>query len=123
MQIVRLFSAPDGETHFEEVEIELILSDYTPQAPQLSLSKPLTANEFAFMRAPAGWTSDWHVSKARNLFFVIAGEWQVRASDGESRTFGAGSVLLVEDTKGKGHWSRVISEIDSLAAMVQLPGL
>jgi quercetin dioxygenase-like cupin family protein len=72
------------------------------------------------MQAPAGWSSDWHPSSARNLFFVLSGEWQVTASDGESRRFGVGSVLLVEDTTGKGHSSRVVSETDSLAAMVHL---
>jgi hypothetical protein len=44
----------------------------------------------------------------------------VTASDGETRRFSAGSVLRVEDTIGKGHSSRVVSEMDSLAAMVQL---
>ena len=72
------------------------------------------------MKAPAGWSSDWHPSSARNLFFVLSGEWEVTASDGESRRFGVGSVLLVEDTTGKGHSSRVTSETDSLAAMVQV---
>jgi uncharacterized cupin superfamily protein len=72
------------------------------------------------MQAPAGWSSDWHPSSARNLFFVLNGEWQVTASDGESRRFGVGSVLLVEDTTGKGHSSRVVSETDSLAVMVHL---
>jgi quercetin dioxygenase-like cupin family protein len=54
------------------------------------------------MNAPAGWSSDWHPSSARDIFFVLTGEWEVTASDGESRRFGAGSVLLVEDTSGKG---------------------
>jgi hypothetical protein len=31
-----------------------------------------------------------------------------------------GDTLLVEDTSGKGHASRVTSDVDSLAAMVQL---
>jgi len=72
------------------------------------------------MKAPAGWSSDWHPSSARNLFFVLSGEWQVMASDGESRRFAVGSVLLVEDTEGKGHSSSVVSETDSLAAMVKM---
>jgi uncharacterized cupin superfamily protein len=76
--------------------------------------------QFGFMRAPAGWSSEWHPSKARNIFLVISGEWEVTASDGESRRFPAGSVLLVEDTTGKGHTSRVVSDVDSLAAMVAL---
>jgi len=120
MQIVRLHSDANGDSHFEDAEIELDLTDYAPPAPPLYLSPATPANAFAFMKAPAGWSSDWHPSSARNLFFVLSGEWQVTASDGESRRFGVGSVLLVEDTTGKGHSSSVVSETDSLAAMVQL---
>jgi quercetin dioxygenase-like cupin family protein len=120
MRIVRLYSDEDGESHFENVEIELDLTDYAPPAPPLYLSTTTPANQFSFMKAPAGWSSDWHASSARNLFFVLSGEWEVTASDGQSRSFGVGSILLVEDTIGKGHSSRVIGESDSLAAMVQL---
>ncbi|HEU5238914.1 MAG TPA: hypothetical protein VFU37_17420 [Pyrinomonadaceae bacterium] len=120
MKIVRLYNDADGESHFEDFEIELELIDYAPPAPPLFLSSTTAANEFAFMQAPAGWTSDWHPSSARNIFFVLTGEWEVTSSDRETRTFGLGSVLLVEDTMGKGHSSRVVSETDSLAAMVQL---
>jgi len=120
MQIVRLHSDEDGESHFQDTEIELDLTDYAPPAPPLNVSPSMPANGFAFMEAPAGWSSDWHPSSARNLFFVLSGEWQVTASDGESRRLGVGSVLLVEDTTGKGHSSCVVSETDSLAAMVQL---
>ena len=73
------------------------------------------------MNGPAGWTSDWHPTSARSIFFVLSGDSEVTAGDGETRRFPAGSVLLVEDTTGKGHSSRVASKNDSLAAMVQLP--
>jgi quercetin dioxygenase-like cupin family protein len=72
------------------------------------------------MRAPAGWSSDWHPSSGPNVFFVLTGEWEVTASDGETRRFAAGSVLLAADTIGKGHASRVLGDADSLAVMVQL---
>ena len=120
MTYTRLYETDGGESHFEDVEIHLVSSDYAPGAPPLFLSTTTPAAEFGFMRAPAGWASDWHPSSGRNLFFVLSGEWEVTASDGEGRRFGVGSVLLVEDTTGKGHSSRVISESDSLAAMVQL---
>ncbi|HJZ80362.1 MAG TPA: hypothetical protein VKD91_08450 [Pyrinomonadaceae bacterium] len=120
MEIVRLYADQNGESHFEELEIKLDLTDYVPPAAPLYLSEPGAANECRFMKAPAGWTSDWHPSTGRNMFFVLTGEWEVTASDGESRRFAVGSVLLVEDTKGKGHSSRVVSQTDSLAAMVQL---
>ena len=116
----RLYADEHGESHFEDIEIDLTLTEYVPPAPPLSLSSFTPATQFGFMNAPAGWSSDWHPTSARNIFFVLTGEWEVTASDGESRRFAAGSVLLVEDTEGKGHSSRVVSEEDSLAAMVQL---
>ena len=119
----RLYADESGESHFEDIEMDLTLTDYAPPAPPLSLSAFSPASQVGFMNAPAGWASDWHPSSARNLFFVISGEWEVTASDGESRRFGPGTVLLVEDTDSKGHSSRVVSEADSLAAMVQLDGV
>jgi hypothetical protein len=114
----RLYSDDEGESHFEDVEIDLTSTDYAPPAPPLNLSAFTPATQFCFMNAPAGWSSDWHPSSGRNVFFVLTGEWEVTASDGETRRFPAGSVLLVEDTTGKGHASRVVS--DSLSAMVKL---
>ncbi len=119
----RLYADEFGESHFEDIEMDLTMTDYAPPAPPLSLSAFLPASQVGFMNALAGWSSDWHPSPARNLFFVISGEWEVTASDGESRRFGPGTVLLVEDTDGEGHSSRVVSEADSLAAMVQLDGV
>jgi hypothetical protein len=117
---VRLYSDASGESHFEDVELDLASTDYTPSAPPLFLSDIKATTQFRFMQTPSGWTSDWHTSSARTMFFVLAGEWEVTASDGESRTFSAGSALLVEDMTGKGHASRVTSEEGSLAAMVEL---
>ena len=119
----RLYADEFGESHFEDIEMALTLTDYAPPAPPLSLSAFLSASQVRFMNAPGGWASDWHPSSARNLFFVISGEWEVTASDGETRRLGIGSVLLVEDTHGRGHSSRVVSKADSLAAIVQLDGV
>jgi quercetin dioxygenase-like cupin family protein len=118
--LIRIYSSPDGESHFEDTNEELDLVDLIPSAPQLYLSKSAPAAEFSFFGAPAGWQSDWHPSASRNLFFVISGEWEVTASDGEARRFKVGDVLLVEDTEGKGHRSRVTSSEDSLSILVRL---
>ena len=117
---VRLYSDASGESHFADVEEELNLRDFAPPEAPLYLSQFFAASETAFFGAAAGWIGDWHVSPSRNLFVVLTGAWEVTASDGETRRFASGSVLLVEDTTGKGHASRVVSTEDSLAVLVRL---
>lgn len=119
MKMTRLYATNDGESHFADDEVEFSLTDYAPPAPPLDLSGFQPATQIGFMRAPAGWSSDWHPSSARNLFVVLSGEWDVTASDGETRRFGVGSVLLVEDMSGKGHTSRVVGGVNSVAVIVE----
>jgi EutQ-like cupin domain len=120
MSYTRLYASEDGQSHFEQVEFDLSLTEYAPPAPPLELSTMIAATECGLMKAPAGWQSDWHTSTARNLFVVLSGEWEVTASDGECRRFSTGDVLLVEDTTGKGHSSRVLSEAESVALLIRL---
>lgn len=118
--ITRLYSDSSGESHFDDVEIDLAPVDYTASAPPLNLSDITRAANVRFMEAPAGWSSDWHNSSARTLFIVLSGEWEVVVSDGESRRFAIGSAILLENTSGRGHSSRITSVDGSLAAMIQL---
>ena len=118
---VRLFSDSAGESHFENVKVELAPTEFAPGIPNLFTSAPLDSTKTSLFGAPAGWSASWHPSSGRHLFAVLTGTWEVIASDGEARTFTKGDVLLVEDTTGKGHASRVISEEDSLALLVELP--
>jgi hypothetical protein len=120
IKYTRLYAGADGESHFAEIEDELKLVDFAPPGAPLNLSSFIPASQVAFFGAAAGWQGDWHPSPARNLFVVISGEWEVRTSDGGSRLFGPGSIVLVEDTTGKGHASQVIGNSDSLAVLVQL---
>src|SRR6266567_1196129 len=117
---VRLYADSGGQSHFLDLERELSLVDFAPSAPQLFISPIYPATQVSFFGAPAGWNSDWHPSSGRNLFCVISGEWEISASDGEVRRFSQGDVMLVEDTIGKGHTSRVISDVDSLALLIAL---
>ena len=120
MKMTRLYATEDGESHFADTELEFSLTEHVEGAPAVGLSESLGSTEFRFMKAPTGWASDWHPTSARNFFVVLSGEWEVTASDGETRGFSAGSLLLVEDTSGAGHTSRVVSEVESIALMVQL---
>jgi len=49
---------------------------------------------------------DWHNPPRRELVIWLAGEVEFETSDGDIRRVGAGRIILVEDTTGKGHISR-----------------
>jgi len=116
----RLYADAEGESHFEDLQADLNPIEFVSSAPPLYLSHSSPASQFSFFGAPGGWQSEWHPSSSRNLFMVVSGEWEVTASDGETRRFAVGSVLLVDDTTGKGHKSQVISTEDSLSVLVLL---
>ena len=120
MKYTQVYADENGESHFEDVEVEFSPVDFAPPAPPLDLSAFAPATQYGFLRAPAGWLGDWHPAPRRQIIFYLAGEIEAEVSDGEVRRFGPGSVTLVEDTTGKGHKSRVVGTTDVLSAVVQL---
>ncbi len=56
----------------------------------------------------------------RQHFCTVHGEYEVTASDGTTRRFPAGSLLLLEDTTSKGHATRITSGDDALVVAVAL---
>ena len=121
IKYVRLHAGPDGESHFEDVEIGLRLGDFAPPAPPLWLSAFLPAERVRFLSASPGWYGDWHPAPRRQFLVYIAGDAEGEASDGEVRRFGPGSIVLLEDTTGKGHRSRLVGATDVINVVVQLP--
>lgn len=121
MRYVRIYADQSGESHFEDIDIELTLSDFAPPAPPINISAFTEATQFGFLSAPAGWYGDWHPAPCRQIMLYLSGEIEAEVSDGEIRRFGPGSITLVEDTSGKGHISHVVSNHDALLAVIQLP--
>jgi hypothetical protein len=52
---------------------------------------------------------------------TVPGEYEVTTSKGDVRRFPRGSVLLVEDTTGKGHSTKIVSDEDGVGFCVALP--
>jgi quercetin dioxygenase-like cupin family protein len=121
MQYVRAYADAAGESHFEDVVVSLALVDFAPPAPPLSLSPLSPAARYGFLAIQPGWSGDWHPAPQRQLIFYLAGEVEFEVSGGEVRRFGPGSVVLLEDTTGKGHRTRNAGTGDVAMAVVQLP--
>ncbi|QBD75499.1 hypothetical protein EPA93_05565 [Ktedonosporobacter rubrisoli] len=120
MKYTRIYADKNGDSHFEDVEVEMSLVDFAPPAPPLDLSPAMPSTNVAFLGSPAGWDSEPHPAPRRLLLIYLTGEAEITVSDGEARRFGPGSVVLAEDTSGKGHASRAVGDGNVLTAVVQL---
>lgn len=116
----RVYSDSKGESHFANEEVLFKLADFAPPAPPVSVSDAINAEAVVFISSPSGWFGNWHPAPRRQFLFVISGELEVEVSDGEKCRFGSGSIILVEDTKGKGHISRLVSKERGYAIAVPL---
>lgn len=122
MYYVRMFADQRGETHFQDVSVELRPADFAPPAPLMAVSRFMPASGLGFLSAPPGWRGDWHPAPRRQFMVVLAGQVEAEVSDGEVRRFGPGDVVLVEDTEGRGHRSWVVGEDDVVFSVAQLAG-
>jgi hypothetical protein len=104
MLITRIFTGDDGQSHFEELDLELAISE----AGAMSTKIPI---ESMFFRdttdaGPEVW--DFHVAPRRQFAIHVVGRTEIEVGGGEKRTFGPGDVLLADDQTGQGHISREV---------------
>jgi hypothetical protein len=118
---LRIWADEDGESHLEEVELPFEESDFLPSAPSMLLTAQQKASGYFIARAPAGLDLDWHPSPVRELAVYLTGQGEVEASDGTVRPLEPGTILLAEDTSGKGHKTRVTGTDEVLVVIVTLP--
>ncbi len=79
---------------------------FIESGPSGRLSARLPATGIIFRQVPPDYDLDWHPAPRRQYIINLDAGVQITASDGDSRRIGAGEVLLVEDTYGKGHLSK-----------------
>src|SRR5262249_19979491 len=106
MRIHNLYTDKNGESHFRDIEIE-----WAEERRGSKLSKRLPATGIIFRETVAEYDLDWHPAPRRQYIVNLDAGVRITASDGESRVIGAGEVILVEDTTGKGHLSKGLGEM------------
>jgi len=121
MNYTRIYCNADGESHFGDVSVNIAPVDFAPPALPLNMATPLEAERMILCVIPAAWIGDWHPTPRRQFYIQLSGELEVTVSDGEVRRFSAGSLVLLEDTTGKGHLTRVVGSTKVEAVFVQLP--
>jgi hypothetical protein len=103
MRIHNLYADAKGESHWRDIEVE-----WVEETRGGKLSKRLPATGIIFRQVPPSYDLDWHPAPRRQYIINLDAGVQITASDGEARVIGAGEVVLVEDTHGKGHLSKAV---------------
>jgi hypothetical protein len=114
MQVTRIYTGSDNRSHFEEIAIPLMPSDYG------RMSALVSTGGVIFRETPKDGTLDFHPAPRRQLVVTLSGVGEVECGDGARRRFGAGDILLAEDTTGQGHITREI-EGPRLGIFILLP--
>lgn len=118
---LRIFSDESGCSHFERKSIALAARNYAPPAPSLNTSTPQLADQTVFLELPVGWYGDWHPTPVRQWLILMTGACEFEAGDGERAVCNAGDVVLLDDTTGPGHQTKVIGGRAVRIAAVHLP--
>src|ERR1700675_2692826 len=120
-QYTRVYADTEGASHVEESDVLCTSRAYTPSALPMQVSSSPPTTPCACIRLPVGWSGAPHPSPTRPMGGILAGAWAMTTSDGEVRRCAPGRMVLVEETVGKGHPSRVVGKRDVLIAAVPLP--
>ncbi|PYB76942.1 hypothetical protein [Rhizobium wuzhouense] len=107
MKCLRIYATPDGESHFDEIEMPMTKVAVHPDAVPFEVTTSYPASRLRFTHIPAGMREvSWHTVPEPVLTVRLDGAVDYETSDGDTRHVKAGSFVLVEDTFGKGHLSR-----------------
>ena len=110
IQYLRIYADEEGVSHFGMIGIALESNDYAPPAIPLNTTTLEPADASIFLELPAGWYGDWHHIPVRQWLILMSGECEFEAGDGERKRQRAGDVVMLYDTTGKGHCTRVIGD-------------
>lgn len=111
----RIYADADGETHFEDLEFEMTNSRWDSNLTDL-----IPAEGIIFRTSTADQFIDWHNAPARQFVITLSGHAEVEASDGEIRQIGPGTIMLADDTTGKGHITRSTSDEERVSLFIPL---
>jgi hypothetical protein len=94
MKVTRVYTGADGESHFDEIEVEI--------------EKLQPGDGIIFRHAFPGAVNDWHRAPRRQYVINLSGQSEIEIGDGTKRSFNPGDIFLVDDLTGRGHISRAV---------------
>jgi len=115
VKATRLYTGPDGESHFEDIEIPLKDERGVSQWSEL-----IKATGIIFVELYGDKQIDWHNAPHRQFVITLEGAREMEIGDGTKRIFKPGDILLAEDTTGRGHVTRRVKNQPHKAIFITL---
>ncbi len=115
MKVVRIYTGDDGESHFEDIDVEL-----NPGTAG-SYSEPVPVQSVIFRETGGDYDLDFHNAPRRQYVVNLRGSVEIETGHGEKRLLGPGDILLAEDTTGRGHISRAVNNEPRESLFIPLP--
>ncbi|HRO47511.1 hypothetical protein [Agriterribacter sp.] len=114
--ITRIYSDTNGDSHFEDMVVPLNDSGSIG-----FLSEALPVQNIIFREVLPSYDYDFHTAPQRQYIILLDGEIEIETSAGDKRQFKPGEILLVEDTRGKGHKTKNLTPIQRKSVFITLP--
>jgi hypothetical protein len=105
----RVVSTNDGGSAFEDAELHLNEQHVAAGVPAMFVGALGPAPGVAFVRF-AAFHDGPHPADGEQWVVVLRGVIEVQVSNGTSRRFGPGDLVLATDTSGRGHITRVVGD-------------
>jgi hypothetical protein len=104
MRVVRLYTGPDNQSHFEDLDVPL------EDLGKIGfLSEHVKATGVVFRETAGDYDYGFHTAPRRQYVVNLEGEVEIEVGDGTRRILRSGDILLAEDTTGQGHISRAVA--------------
>jgi len=116
MAIIRLYTGPDGKSHFANVEPR-----FAPLGDNSESAEVLPHSGIVIRRFAATRSNPWHHAPGRAAVFTLSGAVDIEIGDGTVRRLGPGDILIAEDLTGQGHATREVGPEPRVSVFVPLP--
>ncbi|MFT0181342.1 cupin domain-containing protein [Pseudomonas benzopyrenica] len=105
IRCVRLWTGNDGNSLFEEGQLELGEGLHGKAS-----GLPIAVNELSFQETTAGGAFEWHQDPQPQFVITLSGTLEFEVKSGKTFVLRPGDVLLAQDDTGSGHRWKLLGD-------------
>ena len=119
MAFIRLYSGPDGESHFEEMDMGFaptdmaqlgVVSHAVARAPVHIIPEKVKGVIIGSQSEEDENPNDFRPARRYHYLITLSGLGEIEVGSGDKRRFGPGDWLVDGDVTGRGHIWRILEK-------------